>query len=737
MRLLLILTIALICPDPAAAQPSPETPDATRSVLPAELQPMVVVASKSPRPVQDVAGTVHLITSEDRERLIAQDLDQMLRYLPAVNAERSGTRFGLTGINIRGIGGNRVALEVDGVPMRDQFAVGSFSNAGRDLIENHLIRRIEILNGPASTLYGSDAVGGVLAISTWDAASLLAGSRDDWYAAISGSYQGADSSEVVTITTAAEQAGFGLVASATRRTGEQLENQSDSGLLDDLQDRESISGFARFDWRQGNGNQWRFTVNHLRRDTQTRIASLLGTGRFRTTTALLGDDCDEQTQAAVNYSLAVLPGFDEARLLIYYQTSDTFQRSSETRDLANPPLQLRRDFRYQQRSAGAELDLESSHVLGAGRHRLGLGLEYRYTRINELRDASQTDLITGQVSNRVLGEVFPVRDFPVSDISEWGLHVHDEIRFADYSWSLIPAVRLDHYRLRPDPDNIYLEDNPLSPAVSVSSLALSPKLGLVYPFADHWSGFAQYARGFRAPPFADANIGLDIPLFGIRALPNPDLQSEKSHGVELGIRRWAPGGQFSLSGFYTRYDDFIESRARIGIEPVSGVLLFQSRNIERARIYGAELSWTQKLETWHGGLRGWQWHTAAYWSRGDNLVSRQPLNSIAPPQAVVGLQWESADGRWYSGLTGTLTRRQDRIDTSEGERFVTPGYVLLDWLWGWRAASWLQVRGGVFNVTDKKYWRWLDVAAFAPDDSVIEVLSRPGRHLALNLSIEL
>lgn len=715
----------------------PKTPP---SETPANLQPMVVVASKAPRPIQDVAGTVHVITAEDRQRLVAQDLDQLLRYQPAINVQRSGTRFGATGINIRGIGGNRVAVEIDGIPMRQQFTVGSFANAGRDLLESNLIRRIEILNGPASTLYGSNAIGGVVAITTWDAHSLLQGSSQNWYADISAAYHGEDNSKVASVIAATEQSGqsgLGIVAAATRRSGRQLGNQADSRFEDDIQDRDSINGHLRLDWQQANGNQLRLLFNHFDRQTDTRIQSLLGLGRFRSTTALLADDQDDQTSVSLAYQFGSVPGFDSGQILTYFQTADTFQQTSETRALANAPLQLQRDFRYQFETAGAELNLARRFTVGISEHQLGLGLEYRYSRSSELRDGSQTVLGSGVTSNQVLGEIFPVRDFPISDVMEWGLYLHDEIRFGDSRWLLIPGLRIDHYALQPRPDAIYREDNPFTETVSLSTLAASPKLGLVYQFNDSWSGFAQYARGFRAPPFEDANIGLDIPLFGIRAIPNPDLQSETSDGFELGVRHWGRHGQFSLSGFLTDYNDFIETRARIGIDPETGVLLFQSRNIEQARIYGAELSWSQALEAWHPGLQGLRLELAGYWSRGDNQSNDQPLNSIAPPQAVVGLQWQSSDDRWYTGLTNTFTRRQTRIDQTSGARFATPGYGVLDWVWGWRANEWLQLRGGVFNVTDKQYWRWLDVAAFTPDDPVIQILSRPGRHLALNLSINL
>jgi hypothetical protein len=71
-----------------------------------ELDPIIVVASKSPRPLSKVAAQVTVITADDILAGMAEDLDGMLKYEPGLDMEIAGTRFGATSINVRGIGGD-------------------------------------------------------------------------------------------------------------------------------------------------------------------------------------------------------------------------------------------------------------------------------------------------------------------------------------------------------------------------------------------------------------------------------------------------------------------------------------------------------------------------------------------------------------------------------------------------------------------------------------------------------
>jgi len=103
---------------------------------------IVIVAHKDERSIRDIAANVTVLSRAELNDELATSINDVFRYVPGVDYEAAGTRFGTEGINIRGIGGNRVAIVVDGVPLSDHFDVGSFSNATRDFIDAGLIQHI-------------------------------------------------------------------------------------------------------------------------------------------------------------------------------------------------------------------------------------------------------------------------------------------------------------------------------------------------------------------------------------------------------------------------------------------------------------------------------------------------------------------------------------------------------------------------------------------------------------------
>lgn len=728
--------LALALGPQAVAQTAPASaPGASEE--PAALDPIVVVSSRSPRPLSEVAAQVTVIDADDLQTSIAEDLSDVFRYQPGLEVETAGTRFGTTGINLRGVGGNRVAIEVDGVPVRDQFSVGNFSNGGRALVETDRVKRIEVLHGPASALYGSDAIGGVVAIRGWDPQDLLARSDGDAWLGLRAGYRGSDDSWVGSAVGAVGSETQALLAAATYRDGHELEHAATAGALDP-QDWSSSDLAARWVLDTDAGQRFRVIAEHYERDATTTLGSLPGFGRFRFTTELAGDDEDRRDalSAAWEFSGA---GFDQGALRAWTSDSDTHQLTQEVRARAPVPVRLERRFDFSADAWGVNAEAFREFLTGHVRHRIGVGGSWISSDFEELRDGFEQRLDDGSTSTVVLGESFPVRDFPVSNTEEGALFVQDEIEWADGRWELIPALRWDRYELDPEPDPVFTEDNPDSVPVAVSDDRVTPRVGLLFHPRPGWSAYAQYAQGFRAPPFADANIGLDIPLFNIRAIPNPDLRSETSDGIELGLRRTGPFLRWSLAAFDTDYDDFIESRVRIGVDPETGTLLFQSRNISSANIRGIDFDLVAELDGWHTALDGWSLTARGWWAEGENRENDRPLNSIAPPQVVLGLAWRSPASRWDAALNviASAHKDDDDIDASDGDRFATPGWATMDLLVGWRPVDGIELRAGLYNLADRTYWRWLDVAPFDAGDPFIPLLSRPGRSVAISARLEL
>ena len=227
----------------------------------------------------------------------------------------------------------------------------------------------------------------------------------------------------------------------------------------------------------------------------------------------------------------------------------------------------------------------------------------------------------------ILGEVLPVRDFPNSESEEFGVFWQDEITLGP-QWSIIPGLRWENSRMRGEADPIWLADNPEATIASTDNESLNPKLGLRWQ-GERWSSYLQYVYGYRAPPFSDVNIGLNLPAFNYVALPNPDLKPERSHGLELGLRFGGEFAQASLALFDNRFEDLIESRANLGVNE-DGQLVFQSVNRDSARIVGVEFEARIGLDAFWASAEDWHLQGSGSWSKGDDTKRDQPLNSIMP-----------------------------------------------------------------------------------------------------------
>lgn len=707
------------------------------------LDTVVVVSSRVAEPISQVVSSVAAVEREDLDRRLVRDPESLVRYVPGVEVVSEGHRFGTRGFSIRGLDGNRVRIVVDGIPLADDYAIGQFASAGRDLVDLEAVERVEVQRGPASTLYGSDALAGVVAFRTLDPDALLLRSGGDRHIGARLGYDGVDDSRLLAASWAAEGAsGWQAMALAARRRGHEPGNRAwrdEDGPNPIDFTRESV--LAKLVRDAGAAGRYVVALDGTRESRQTGVNSLrFGSGRYATTYRLDADDRQQRLRASL--SAQWQPGWRWMQSLeaqLYHQDTEVRQDSDQYRlpDAATPFESLRfRRFDYEAGAVGLGLLGQSRHAGRFGSHWHVFGLDLARQDYSGLRDGLETNLETGATSKVVLGEPLPVRDFPDSRNTSLAVFWQNEIAIGE-RWAVIPGLRAEWNRLRAHPDAIYLEDFPDSDPVDIDTDQVTPRLALRWTLGGGHSLFAQYARGFRAPPFGDVNIGLLLPVFNYEVRANPDLRPERSEGLELGWRYVGQDARASLSVYENRYRDLIESRANLGIDPVTRSLVFQSVNRDRARIRGVEGDLLWRLPWTDPALPGgWELRAAMAWSKGDDTRRDQPLNSVDPARATLGLRYESTGGRW--GLEGAMVavRGQHRVDHTAGELFEPPGYARFD-LYAWaEPRAGIRINAGLLNLADRRYWSWSGVRGLAADEDNIGFYTRPGRSAAVNVSFD-
>lgn len=712
------------------------------------LQQVTVTGTRTERTLADSPATITVI---DRERLrqeLIQNIQDLVRYEPGVSVRRS-VRYGLQDFNIRGLDANRVLIQVDGIRQPERFSFGPFT-IGRDTFELETLKTVEIIRGPASTLYGSDALGGVVTYTTLDPADLL-GERDS-HVGLSSQYDSKNQGYVNTLSLAGRQDNLEALLIYTRRDAREPDIKADPSF----KDRQTVDGdnvLAKLVYRFSPLESLTLTGEYFNSRTTTTFSRRNldpGISLFRETIDT------ERSRLSLEYRYAnpENPAFELATAQIYYQPARTREPSVEERTITvqGRPVPVRRDTFNELVSniLGASLQAQSRFQTGDLSHRLVYGMEISTTRNERPRNRFQTNLQTGAVTQNIPPDTFPTKDFPDSDTVRFGLYVQDEIDFGGGNLTLIPGIRYDTYNLTPSPDEAFLKSG--SEAASLFADAVSPKLGLVWRINPNLTFTAQYNTGFRAPQYNEINSGftnLVSPFFRYRTLSNPDLRPETSQGFEVGLRGIYPQASFSLAAYYNTYNDFIEAFRAVGSEPSPPgppgspppppVTLFQSQNVSRARIYGVEATGQYFFSP---DLTGWSLNGSFAWAVGDNLTENKPLLSIEPLTAVLGLHYDDPSQIWGARLVATLVADprdpqrevvQPNPNAPPQIPFVPKGYTVVDLLGYYNLDDNWQLNFGVFNLFDEKYFLYSETRSLFVGPEV-ERRAQPGRHAALSFS---
>ncbi len=708
-----------------------------------QLRDTVVTATRSAAAIDDLPVTVTTVTREDMDRRLPMDEADLFRDDPDIAMTRDLRRFGSTRVNIRGIEDNRVVTMVDGVRLPDYYNGGgptNFTMSANPTAFPDFLKQVEIVRGPASSLYGSDAIGGVVGFVTVDPSD-IASLEKGYGLRVRGGYSGANNQFSGSFLGALrnERAEFLLGYGEAR--GHEIENMGKDGSTSRFREKPNPADtldrgiLAKLVLKPSAGHKLTTTIESREQNVDSDIRRL--SGSLPRITGMLGDDNNERTRYSLEYEHKPDGLFyDRMVAKAYHQDSKThnknYQRRSNTSATCSATIaganqcDIYQDFYFDQTSQGLNLQFES--LLGKDvTHLLTYGVDLMRLDTEELRDATRYNRTTGSVSKSIAGENYPLRDFAKGTTDTLGIFLQDGIALVGGRLTLTPGLRYDHTRLKPDVDALAQQVlTALNRRVEEQSYShFTPKLAAQWKFDEVLSTYGQVAAGFRAPNYNEVNGSFRNTAQLYATIPNGELKPETSVGLELGLRAKAATARGQIAVYNNNYKDFIENiRLNCPSDPscITGYTTYQSQNLSKVRIYGAEVRGSWDFQP------GWRIDGAVAYAHGDNLEDKQPLNSIEPVRASFGLVRDA--GSWGAETRLRAATRKHRIDDSDGTWYRTPGYGVTD------LAAWIKpskdtrVTVALNNIFDKKYWLWSDIRqADATDPVGVDFYSQPGRNV--------
>ncbi|MCO7222957.1 TonB-dependent hemoglobin/transferrin/lactoferrin family receptor [Pleionea sp. CnH1-48] len=671
---------------------------------------VTVTATRLERAAEDVAATVTVIDGQQLEKELANDLDDLVRYQPGITLS-SSARGGNTGFNIRGIGGNRVLMLVDGVRSRDIYFAGP-SAYGSDLVDVSDLSSAEIIRGPASALYGADALGGVVLLNTKDPVEYL-DNKDDTYLRLDVGAASADEQINLGVTAAGASGDWSYLAKITGRTFKEKDIEGGTAQLNPT-DGDSTSALFKLVYAPNETHKLGFVVDYF----EDSIDYNLLTDLSSSVTASTGMDDNERVRFSVEYDWQADSAFaDTMSARFYTQTIDGLQHTEQDRlSFSFPfapfgtPASRVTDFEFNQDIIGISANLLKTIDSGSVKHSMVYGFSYESFDTERPRHRCDTDNMTNTTVCDIRSypfappESFPNKTFPDTDTTRIGVFWQDEMVLGDSGFTVIPGVRYDNYKM--DADTANLQANFGFPVESFDESEVSTNLGVIYELNNQTSFFLQYAEGFRAPNFDEANQSFVNLGHGYAIVPNPDLKPETSEGVELGFKSNLSQGYLSMSIFENNYEDFISTQF---IGQSNGISLFQDSNIGRVRIKGLEanLIWNFNEQ--------WRLRQSLAYASGTDSVADVPLDSIEPLTIVSGVGFDNESGDWGMEAVMTLVNKKDAV--SAPTKVTNNSYALFDVFGHYQINKKAKVQLGIFNLFNRQYARWSSLQGVNASDS--------------------
>jgi vitamin B12 transporter len=522
------------------------------------LPPVVVTATRTETPQQDVTTSISVITEKDIQARNAETVLEVLRDVPGVDVVQSGSRGTDTSVFIRGAESDQVLVLIDGVEV-NSTTLGAF-NFAHLTTEN--IERVEVLRGAGGTLYGSQAIGGVINIIT---------KKGEGPAELMASAEGGNWSthrEILALRGGAGKLGYSLSMARLGTDGfhrrfdpsnDDYRNLTTSGRLDySLTDDTTLKGifhFMKTDVGLFNSNNF---VPGNPGDPNAREATERYLGKLEWEQKIF-KNWDYRISGSI-FKEHIKDSDEVDKCTFFGSPCDSRTRSRFRPQIATGEFQT--NYRWEEWSTST------------------FGVEWKRRSASTSSSSDGIDL--GGI-NRAIRNV--------------GYYLQEQIRFLDGRLLLIPGVRLDDHQTF---------GTEWSPAFSASYLFRQSGTKLK----------TGYAKGFRAPTLNE----LFFPAgFGCPAFGNPNLGPEKSWELNAGVEQDLVGDRVKLGAtyFHREVQDLIEA------SPIPGAPSFCSRaeNVGRARFDGIEWSLNAKI---FSGLTLGTNYTYLDWDTQDGRLARRP-----------------------------------------------------------------------------------------------------------------
>lgn len=674
--LVLALAAALVAPASAAATPeTPATDAGAREPGPEDeatrLEEIQVTATRRAESTLEVPVAVTVVGRDEIRALGAQTVMDVLHGEPGTFVQQ--TTPGQAVVIVRGLKGSEVLHLVDGFRLNNAI----FRNAPNQyiaLVDSQMLDRVEVVRGPMSTLYGGDAMGGVVQMLSWD--PRFDGSEWQHEAGVRAQYASADRSLLSRVD--------GAVGNQTLVLSGGLTYQNTNTLRVGGGDRIPFTDFiargadAKAVWIPAEGHEVMVQVQHFEQPKTPRVDELVpGFGQVRPTSSTFLFAPQVRTFQHARWKVdAATPLFDHAEVHVGRQRIRDDRR---TRDFGS----LNED-RERNTVDTDGITVKAERSLSAN-HYLTYGIEWYRDEIASFRDRLQ--IRSGAISAR------PSRFPDGSTQRQLGVFVADDWHVTD-TLDLVFGLRWSRVEtdLPPTVNGIgtAVEDDDLSGNVGVN-YALSDGLRLV----------ANAGRGFRAP-----NV-FDLGTFGDRPgnrfnIPNADLKPETVFTVDAGVKFDHGAWSGELIAWRSSYEDKITS-VLTGAALPNGRLVTQSRNATELDLSGFEagLEWRPSESA--------RLFASATTTRGDERLDgdEYPADRIPPLFGKVGASWRWREDveleayAFYAAEQDRLSPR-DLIDPRINPA-GTPGWTTINARLGWQPTGALGVTLRLENLGDRRY----------------------------------